>query len=287
MSQAVPPGDYSAKFLDRTTRLLGEQAVAVLRRKTVAIAGCGGVGGAAALTMARMGIGGFTLADPGRFDEPDANRQWAAAVPTLGRNKAEVYAESIRSIQPDAPVRLVPRGITDETIDEFLAGADFVVDGLDIAVPLPVRVRLYQRTSERGLHCISAPILGFGTLVMMAAPGGRGLDVVVPVLIAKAAAGTGLPAGLADYFFPDFLRAIEQHAAQGKVPSIAVAPALSASVSCVEALLVLLRGVFPDWRQPVCLPEILVVDAMRMIYRAVDCAALFGPLPAKPSAPKT
>src|SRR5690242_674849 len=97
---AEPDDEYLRGFLHRTTMLLGERGVARLRDRTVAIAGCGGVGGATAITLARLGVGGFVLADPGIFDPPDLNRQWAGRRSTLGRNKTEVHAELLREINP-------------------------------------------------------------------------------------------------------------------------------------------------------------------------------------------
>ena len=97
----APEEDYFTHYLNRTIMLLGKEAVLTLREKTIAIPGCGGHGGAACLTLARMGVGNFILADPKPFDEPDINRQWGANLQTLGRNKADVYAEMLLNINPE------------------------------------------------------------------------------------------------------------------------------------------------------------------------------------------
>ena len=81
---------YFDEFLNRTSRLIEPRLLKRLRQSRLLIAGCGGVGGAVALTLARLGVGQLVLADPGVFDAPDVNRQWAADSDTLGRNKAEV-----------------------------------------------------------------------------------------------------------------------------------------------------------------------------------------------------
>ncbi|MDH5493048.1 MAG: ThiF family adenylyltransferase [Myxococcales bacterium] len=70
---------YTAALKNRTTMLLEQGGMDLLARRCVAIAGCGGVGGATAITLARLGVGKFILADPGIFDEPDGNRQWAGS----------------------------------------------------------------------------------------------------------------------------------------------------------------------------------------------------------------
>src|SRR3954454_15572117 len=63
-----------------------------LRRSRVAIVGMGGVGGIHLLTLARLGIGSFHVADPDSFELANFNRQAGATMPGLGRPKVEVMA---------------------------------------------------------------------------------------------------------------------------------------------------------------------------------------------------
>ena len=55
---------------------------AALRGKRVAIAGMGGVGGVHLLTLARLGIGAFHIADFDTFDIANFNRQVGATMST-------------------------------------------------------------------------------------------------------------------------------------------------------------------------------------------------------------
>src|SRR5690349_17939081 len=64
-----------------------------LRGKTVAIAGMGGVGGVHLLTLARLGVANFRIADLDRFEVANFNRQVGATMSTLGRAKVDVLAE--------------------------------------------------------------------------------------------------------------------------------------------------------------------------------------------------
>jgi tRNA A37 threonylcarbamoyladenosine dehydratase len=52
-----------AQAFDRNIGWVTEPEQQLLRAKRIAIAGLGGVGGAHLLTLARLGIGGFHLAD--------------------------------------------------------------------------------------------------------------------------------------------------------------------------------------------------------------------------------
>jgi tRNA A37 threonylcarbamoyladenosine dehydratase len=71
-----------------------------LRGKRVAIAGMGGVGGIHLLTLVRLGIGSFHIADFDHFDIANFNRQVGATVSTLGKDKAGVLAAMARDINP-------------------------------------------------------------------------------------------------------------------------------------------------------------------------------------------
>lgn len=55
----------------------------MLRTKRVAIGGLGGCGGAHVTTLARAGVGAFTLADFDRFELVNFNRQAGAKMSTL------------------------------------------------------------------------------------------------------------------------------------------------------------------------------------------------------------
>ena len=62
----------------------------ILRTRRVAVAGLEGVGGSHLLTLTRLGIGAFKIADFDTFDVVNFNRQAGALVSTLGRPKSQV-----------------------------------------------------------------------------------------------------------------------------------------------------------------------------------------------------
>src|SRR3546814_6163372 len=96
--------DYATAF-DRNICWITADEQQVLRRKRVAIAGMGGVGGVHLLTLARMGIGAFNISDLDDFELANFNRQVGASMSTLGRPKVEVMAEMTRDINPEADIR--------------------------------------------------------------------------------------------------------------------------------------------------------------------------------------
>src|SRR5205807_1949939 len=78
--------------------LLQPAEQARLRRGRVAIAGLGGVGGIHLVTLTRLGIGAFTIADPDCYEASNCNRQYGATVHTLGQSKARVMADHAQAI---------------------------------------------------------------------------------------------------------------------------------------------------------------------------------------------
>jgi len=66
--------DYQQIF-GRNIGNITEQEQKKLRKTTIAVAGIGGVGGAALFNLVRIGIGSLKITDPEDFDYSDLNRQ--------------------------------------------------------------------------------------------------------------------------------------------------------------------------------------------------------------------
>jgi len=73
-----------ADAFDRNLGWFTESEQQSLRGKTVAIAGMGGVGGVHLLTLARLGIAKFRIADLDRLEQANFNRPVGAMMSTLG-----------------------------------------------------------------------------------------------------------------------------------------------------------------------------------------------------------
>lgn len=146
-----------------------------LRFKRVAIAGMGGVGGFHLLTLARFGIGCFNIADCDKFELVNFNRQVGATLASIGRPKVEVMAEMARDINPELRIACFESGLTEANLDEFLAGMDLCIDGLDFFV-LDIRRQLNARCRELGVPVINAAPLGMGTAFLIFAPGGMSFE---------------------------------------------------------------------------------------------------------------
>ncbi len=117
---------------ERTAYLLGEEALETLSKKHVAIFGVGGVGGYVTEALGRCGIGRFTLVDNDTVSESNINRQIIATYDTIGRQKTEVMAERLRSVNPEVTVEVRNCFFLPETAKEFdFSAYDYVVDAVD------------------------------------------------------------------------------------------------------------------------------------------------------------
>lgn len=161
--------DYRQAF-SRNIGWVTEAEQQLLRGKRVAIAGLGGVGGVHLLTLARLGIGKFTISDFDTFDLVNFNRQAGATVNSLGRPKSDVLSEMARDINPEIDLRVLPGGVQADTIDAFLDGVDVYVDGLDFFA-FTARRQTFAACEQRGIPVVTAAPLGMGTALLVFGPG--------------------------------------------------------------------------------------------------------------------
>ena len=136
----------------RTVKLIGEEGLARLKASSVLIVGVGGVGSYAAEAVARAGTGSITLMDGDSVQPSNLNRQLVALTSTLGRNKAEVMAERIKDIDPDADVTALARFYEeDDTLD--LTAYDWVIDAIDSVI---AKTALIKTAVEKDVNIVSA-----------------------------------------------------------------------------------------------------------------------------------
>src|SRR3954463_8203317 len=126
----MTPWNYNEAFA-RHFGILTPEEQERLRKSRIAIGGLGGVGGIHLVTLARLGIGAFHIADPDHFELANFNRQFGATTRSLGRGKAEVMAEEARAVNPELQLRVFTEAITSENVGELLDGVDVLVDGID------------------------------------------------------------------------------------------------------------------------------------------------------------
>ena len=125
----------------RNQGVVGDDAQTKLRDLRIGIFGCGSIGGAPVEILTRLGAESFSLAEPGAYELDNLNRQ-ASTLDDVGRNKAEVLRERIRSINPHARVLVEPRGVTAENVHYLVGSSDVIIDGVDVTEPAGIEAKI-------------------------------------------------------------------------------------------------------------------------------------------------
>lgn len=236
--------DYHSAF-SRNIGWVTSHEQAILRSKRVAIAGMGGVGGSHLLTLTRLGIGAFHIADFDSFDIANFNRQVGATITHIGQAKVDVLAEMALDINPGLEIIRFPDGITNGNLEQFLAGVDIYIDGLDFFA-FNARKAVFAACHEQGIPAVTAAPLGMGAALLNFLPGGMTFDKYFCLDgYPEAEQGLRFLLGLApaalhrNYLVDPKTIDLEQH----RGPSTAIGCELCAGVAAAEAIKILLgRG---------------------------------------------
>jgi molybdopterin/thiamine biosynthesis adenylyltransferase len=163
------------EHFSRNIGLLTEVDQKKLLQSRVAVAGAGGVGGIHMLTLARLGVGNFSIADPDIYEAVNISRQYGAAMSTLGKKKVEVMARMLKDINPYAEVRVLPEKINDGNVKSFLEGMDIFIDGIDF-FEIDARRLLFKQAKANGIYAMTSAPLGFGATLQVFSPQGMSFD---------------------------------------------------------------------------------------------------------------
>ncbi|WP_395701292.1 ThiF family adenylyltransferase [Aquabacterium sp.] len=146
-----------------------------IRSARIAIAGMGGVGGAHLVTLARLGVGRFVIADFDEFSVHNFNRQAGAFLSTVGKPKVQVMERVALDINPEAEIRRLDDGVTAQNLDRFLDGVDVYVDGIDFFA-IEARRMVFEACHQRGIPTLTAAPLGIGAALLYFDPRGMSFE---------------------------------------------------------------------------------------------------------------
>ena len=152
----------------RNLGALTEEECAVLRGKTVFVAGCGGLGGYLIEMLLRLGVGEIRAADGDVFEASNLNRQLLSSPSTLGSGKAAAAAARAREINPEVRFAAVSDFVTEENAAELVKGCDAVLDALD---NIAARRLLAAACAEAGVPLIHGAICGWTAQAAVVMPG--------------------------------------------------------------------------------------------------------------------
>jgi molybdopterin/thiamine biosynthesis adenylyltransferase len=238
----MPRFDYAGAFA-RNLGWVTEAEQETLKTKRVAIAGMGGAGGFHLLTLVRLGVAKFSIADLDCFEIANFNRQVGATMSTLGRAKVDVLAEMARDINPDCEFQIFPNGVRADNLGDFFDEADLYLDGLD-AFAFEARELVFAHCARHGIPAVTVAPLGMSAALLNFLPGsmtfeeyfqlaGRSdLEKAIRFLVGLA------PSLLHRHYLVDPSRV---NLREGRGPSTIMACQLCAGVAAAEALKILLR----------------------------------------------
>ncbi len=152
---------YYLERVDRNIGWITKEEQLRLRKMTVGIFGCGGMGGLIAAIFVRLGIGRIIVFDPETYDVSNLNRQFAATQKTLGKNKALATIGMLRSITKDVQLTACPFGLTTETLlgtESLIESCDLIYDEIEFW-SLGARLLLHTVCCDLGI-----PLLNFNTI---------------------------------------------------------------------------------------------------------------------------
>lgn len=120
------------EVFQRTIRTIGKEKFEILKNKTVAVFGVGGVGSYAAEALVRAGVGNLIFIDKDTVDETNINRQLVADLTTIGKVKVEVMKERAMKVNPHCNVKTIAKIYKAGDV-EFIKklNADFIIDAID------------------------------------------------------------------------------------------------------------------------------------------------------------
>lgn len=261
----VMPSDWSyEQAFSRNLGLISPAEQECLRRSRVAIPGMGGVGGIHLLTLARLGVGRFKIADADSFEAVNFNRQQGADITSLGRLKVEVMKQRAQNINPELEIDATRDQIGEHNVEKFLRGVDVVIDSIDF-FSFDARRLLFRRARELGIWVITAAPLGFSTAWLVFDPAGMSFDRYfdmhdgMSTLDKLVAFAVGLAPRATHFPYID-LSYVDGRTGRG--PSLGLACNLASAVAAAETAKILLRR--GSVRPAPCFAQF---DAYRCMFR--------------------
>jgi len=95
------------------------------------IIGAGGLGSPVALYLGGAGVGRITVVDHDTVDATNLQRQIAHTTANVGQLKAQSIQQAIAAINPEVHVTAVTHRADDALLDQWVGGADVVLDCTD------------------------------------------------------------------------------------------------------------------------------------------------------------
>jgi sulfur carrier protein ThiS adenylyltransferase len=153
---------FTETEISETLNILHTPAVASqMKQLTVGIAGLGGLGSNAAVSLARAGIGKLVLVDFDRVELSNLNRQ-AYLLEHVEMLKTEAIADIIRRINPFISIKLKQNTITEQNCMSLFKNVDIVIEAVDGAETKAIIIETILTQSETIPDIAGSGMAGYG-----------------------------------------------------------------------------------------------------------------------------
>lgn len=157
-----------SKRYERNYKTISHEDQKKLAESTVAIVGCGGLGGTMAEELARLGIGRLILVDGDVFEESNLNRQLFSTENNIGEKKVEAAGKRLKAVNSEVKLTLFDIWFNEENAKNIFSGADLVLDALD---SINRRIELERACHNLNIPLVYAGIAGWFGMLGVSLPG--------------------------------------------------------------------------------------------------------------------
>lgn len=161
----------------RNLPALSEEECAILRKKRVLIAGCGGIGGYLLELLLRIGVGCIRVCDGDVLEPSNLNRQLLSELPRMGLSKAKAAVLRGQRVNPDVIVEAVDGYMTQGNVLDLIQGCDAVLDALD---NIESRKILSSACTTAGKPYIFGAVSGWVAQAAISMPGDHLIEMLYP-----------------------------------------------------------------------------------------------------------
>lgn len=258
--------EVNKREYNRNYGFWNEAEQAALSSSKVAIAGVGGDGFQLGYKLAMNGVLNFSIADPEEFEVENSNRVFGATSSNNGRNKAEVFRDMVMDIRPNATIDLYSDGVTANNVEEFMHGADLLIDGSELRY-LHIGTMLARTARKNITPNLFVMNIGFSGQAtsfhptrgktfedIMGIPKGAPLDEVAEMEVDFSRVLPYIP----NYGDINTLNAVNEGAS---LPSISQGVDIASAIGSSEAFFHLVSSAGNKRRQPTWAPKFRYMDA--------------------------
>jgi molybdopterin/thiamine biosynthesis adenylyltransferase len=143
---------------ERNFPAFSQEDFALIKKSSVCVIGCGGLGGYIIEMLARIGIGSLTLIDGDVFEVSNQNRQIFSTEKNLGTPKAKAAAARVKLINNEVETAYYHSFINEENGSKLIGKASLVMDALD---NVPARLLTQRLCKQKGIPMVHGAIGGW------------------------------------------------------------------------------------------------------------------------------